>query len=224
MRLQDLGRVTPAHTAIDAHAAKQLRQWLCRKHRSGTGRSCASRTDSYGIDNEELDEPDEQRTLEVHRALLDIVGTLGAPATTQKPIRFTSRHGGVDGFERLEIGWSRHALPEYANPIGAALLPIPTISAYHEDSIDDGVLVMKRNHPSEYKNPIAGTVSSPLCFTGASLWSALVGSENSYCNDLDYAYPVVYGSNEFNSNGFAGGMIDSASGETNVPISSYFRG
>ena len=31
------GRIAPAYRAIDAHATKRLRQWLCRKHKVRTG-------------------------------------------------------------------------------------------------------------------------------------------------------------------------------------------
>ena len=33
-----LGQVTPAYAAIDAHAIKRLRQWLCRKHKVRSGK------------------------------------------------------------------------------------------------------------------------------------------------------------------------------------------
>ena len=33
-----LGQVSPAYCAVDAHAEKRLRQWLCRKHKVKSGR------------------------------------------------------------------------------------------------------------------------------------------------------------------------------------------
>ncbi len=33
-----LGQVSPAYAAVDAHATKRLRQWLCRKHKVRTGK------------------------------------------------------------------------------------------------------------------------------------------------------------------------------------------
>ena len=33
-----LGQVAPAYAAIDAHATKRLRQWLCRKHKVKYGK------------------------------------------------------------------------------------------------------------------------------------------------------------------------------------------
>ena len=34
-----LGQVAPAYAAIDAHATKRLRQWLCRKHKVKSGKN-----------------------------------------------------------------------------------------------------------------------------------------------------------------------------------------
>ena len=33
-----LGQVSPAYNAIDRHAVRRLRQWLCRKHKVKTGK------------------------------------------------------------------------------------------------------------------------------------------------------------------------------------------
>ena len=33
-----LGQVSPAYAALDAHATKRLRQWLCRKHKVKSGK------------------------------------------------------------------------------------------------------------------------------------------------------------------------------------------
>ena len=33
-----LGQVSPAFRAVDAHACKRLRQWLCRKHKVRSGK------------------------------------------------------------------------------------------------------------------------------------------------------------------------------------------
>ena len=33
-----LGQVRPAYAAIDQHATRRLRQWLCRKHQVWSGR------------------------------------------------------------------------------------------------------------------------------------------------------------------------------------------
>ena len=33
-----LGQVSPAYRAVDAHAIKRLRQWLCRKHKVKAGK------------------------------------------------------------------------------------------------------------------------------------------------------------------------------------------
>ena len=34
-----LGQVSPAYSAVDQHAARRLRQWLCRKHKVRDGKS-----------------------------------------------------------------------------------------------------------------------------------------------------------------------------------------
>ena len=44
-----LGQVSPAYAAVDAHAIRRLRQWLCRKHKDGPGSTCASRMSAYGM-------------------------------------------------------------------------------------------------------------------------------------------------------------------------------
>ena len=33
-----LGQVSPAYHALDRHAVKRLRQWLCRKHKVRAGK------------------------------------------------------------------------------------------------------------------------------------------------------------------------------------------
>ena len=33
-----LGQVSPAYAAIDQHATRRLRQWLCRKHKVSAGK------------------------------------------------------------------------------------------------------------------------------------------------------------------------------------------
>ena len=33
-----LGQVSPAYRAVDAHAAQRLRPWLCRKHKARSGK------------------------------------------------------------------------------------------------------------------------------------------------------------------------------------------
>ena len=33
-----LGQVSPAYSAVDAHVTKRLRQWLCRKHKTKSGK------------------------------------------------------------------------------------------------------------------------------------------------------------------------------------------
>ncbi len=33
-----VGQVSPAHEAVDRHATRRLRQWLCRKHQVRTGK------------------------------------------------------------------------------------------------------------------------------------------------------------------------------------------
>ena len=34
----DLGQVSPACKAVDVHATRRLRQWLCRKHKVRSGK------------------------------------------------------------------------------------------------------------------------------------------------------------------------------------------
>ena len=43
-----LGQVSPAYRAIDRHAVRRLRQWLCRRHKVRSGGRCASRTRGCG--------------------------------------------------------------------------------------------------------------------------------------------------------------------------------
>ena len=44
-----LGQVSPAYAAIDRHATRRLRQWLCRKHKVRSGKSVRwSRTSDCG--------------------------------------------------------------------------------------------------------------------------------------------------------------------------------
>ena len=39
-----LGNVSPAYSAVNQHAVRRLRQWLCRKQQdASTGNSCTSR-------------------------------------------------------------------------------------------------------------------------------------------------------------------------------------
>ena len=37
-RYFQLGQVSPAYATVDAHTAKRLRQWLCRKHKVRSGK------------------------------------------------------------------------------------------------------------------------------------------------------------------------------------------
>ena len=44
-RYFQLGQVSPAYVAVDAHASKRLRQWLCRKHKVRRGKFVGFITD-----------------------------------------------------------------------------------------------------------------------------------------------------------------------------------
>ncbi len=48
-----LGQVSAAYVAVDAHATKRFRQWLCRKHKVGSGKyvrfSHAKLYEKYGL-------------------------------------------------------------------------------------------------------------------------------------------------------------------------------
>ena len=44
-----LGQVSPAYRALDRHAIKRLRQWLCRKHKVKSGKYVRFRTCGYGL-------------------------------------------------------------------------------------------------------------------------------------------------------------------------------
>ena len=45
-----LGQVSTAYAAVDAHAAKQLRQWLCRKHKVRSGKYVCFSSDRLSLD------------------------------------------------------------------------------------------------------------------------------------------------------------------------------
>ena len=47
-RYFQLGQVSPAYAAIDAHTTKRLRQWLCRKHKVRGGKFVRFPTRSCG--------------------------------------------------------------------------------------------------------------------------------------------------------------------------------
>ena len=177
------------------------------------------------VDNDDLDEADEQRVYEVHQALLNIwalLGDRGRDRTTDT-VYVTKRR--VGGLGWLEFRWNWHAVLEYTYP--TFLGHNPTIAAYSEGGIEAGRLVSRRNDISERNNMIAGTVSSAVYVTAASLWPALVASDRKYCDNLDYYDPRQddpIREDEYNSNGYAAGIINSVSGTTDAPISSYFLG
>ena len=177
------------------------------------------------VDNDDLDEADEQRVYEVHQALLNIWALLGERGRdrTTDTVYVTKRR--VGGLGWLEHRWNWHAALEYTYP--TFLGHNPTIAAYSHGGIVAGRLVRRRNDISEHNNMTAGTVSSAVYVTAASLWPALVASDRKYCNNLDYYDlreddPIQ--EDEYNSNGYAAGIINSVSGTTDAPISSYFLG
>ena len=177
------------------------------------------------VENDDLDEADEQRVYEVHQALLNIWALLGERGRdrTTDTVYVTKRR--VGGLGWLEHRWNWHAALEYTYP--TFLGHNPTIAAYSEGGIETGRLVRRRNDISERNNMTAGTVSSTVYVTAASLWPALVASDRKYCDNLDYYDPREddpIQEDEYNSNGYAAGIINSVSGTTDAPISSYFLG
>ena len=182
--------------------------------------------DFSGEENDDLDESDEQRIFEVHQALLNIWAILGDRGhdRTSDTVYVTRRRVGGLGWLPYSQNW--HVALEYAFPtfIGHN----PTIAAYNEGGINDGLLVSKRNNIRERNNDIDGTVTSPLYPTAALLWPALVASDWNYCDTLEYAHPFQehqpYGRYEYNSNGYVAGIVSSVSGTTNAQIDTYFLG
>ena len=81
------------------------------------------------------------------------------------------------------------------------------------------------NNFSEHNNEVAGIVTSPTYPSGASLWSALLLSERRHCQNIGYAHLLhePHEADEFNSNGFAAGIINSVLGTTNAPIHTYYE-
>ena len=131
----------------------------------------------------------------------------------------------MGGLGWLEFRWNWHAALEYTYP--TFLGHNPTIAAYSEGGIEAGRLVRRRNDISEHNNMIAGTVSFAVYVTAASLWPALVASDRKYCDNLDYYDPRenhTIREDEYNSNGYAAGIINSVSGTIDAPISSYYLG
>ncbi len=193
--------------------------------------------DYSGIENDDLDEPIEQRIFEVHQSLLNIYaliraqgrGNLDIPANK---VLVTKRRvvlpllglderwsWGIDGAD--ENDW--HAALEY--PLVEtydALSRNPTIAAYQRSD----KLVSKRNQLSERNNLFAGTVTSSVLANMATIWVALADKERNYCNNLDYAYPSLLSAepDEYNSNGFAAGIIASIVATTDAPIHTFFLG
>ena len=102
----------------------------------------------------------------------------------------------------------------------------PTIAAYNVGDVNTGKLVNKRNDISERNNLFAGTVTlEPENFF--SVWIALAASDRKYCKKLDYAHPFQSGpirADEYNSNGYIAGIINSIDGSTNAPIGTFFLG
>ena len=99
----------------------------------------------------------------------------------------------------------------------------PTIAAYNES----GILVARRNDPSERNNLFAGTVTvGPANYF--TVWTALAASDRNYRScppHLDYRYPTeLLATDEYNSNGYIAGIINSVNGVTNAPIASYLFG
>ena len=46
-----LGQVSPAYAAVDRHATRRLRQWLCRKHKVRSGKSVRFPNEQLWIDD-----------------------------------------------------------------------------------------------------------------------------------------------------------------------------
>ena len=193
--------------------------------------------DFAGIDRDDLDEADEQRIFEVHQSLLNIYAFLGPQGRGNldipaNKVLVTKRRVVLpllDLDERWSwgIGWADendwHAALEY--PLVEtydALSHNPTIAAYQRSD----KLVSKRNQISERNNLFAGTVTSSVLANMATVWVALADKERNYCHDLDYAFPSLLSpeQDEYNSNGFAAGIIASIVATTDAPIHTFFLG
>ena len=97
----------------------------------------------------------------------------------------------------------------------------PTIAAYQRS----GRLESERNHPSERNNLFSGTVSATGLPGTVSIWLALSRADRKYCDSIDYRFPLEpFAAGEYNSNGFAAGIINAIHGMTNAPIESYLYG
>ena len=175
------------------------------------------------IDDDSLDEQDEQRQFEVHQSLLNIWDLLSQRGLTQtSDTVYVTRRRVVRRFG-IDSNW--HAALEY---VSASTLGLnPTIAAYNSGGfLVSGQLVSRLNQLSEHNNIVAGIVTSLIYPTGSSLWSALLWSERFYCQNLDYAHPLFepHEPDEYNSNGFSAGIIDSVFGTTNAPIGTFYLG
>ncbi len=97
----------------------------------------------------------------------------------------------------------------------------PTIAAYQRS----GMLKSERNHPSERNNLYSGTVSATGLPSTVSIWLALSRADRKYCDSLDYRWPWErLATDEYNSNGFAAGIIGTINGMTDAPIGTYLFG
>jgi len=193
--------------------------------------------DFSGIGNEDLDDSIEQRIFEVHQSLLNIYALIGAQGRGNLDIpankvlvtkrRVVLPRLGLGKRWSWGIDWADendwHAALEY--PLVETYNELshnPTIAAYQRSD----KLVSERNHISERNNLFAGTVTSSALANMATIWIALVDKERNYCNDLDYAFPSTSPpeQDEYNSNGFAAGIIASIVATTDAPIRTFYLG
>lgn len=173
------------------------------------------------VETDDLDEPVEQRDMEILNALLGTwrllsargsIQQLGTPGTiyvTKRRPHATRHIGDWAPFDVGDLNW--HAALNYV-PYSfgpTAVTPIRVIAAYK----DDLKLVSLWNNPVELNNQIVGALESPVYSTALSLWAALINSDTGYDDELPYAWEPSPPPGKYNSNGFAVGIIESVFAE-----------
>ena len=192
--------------------------------------------DFSGIDRDDLDAPNEQRVFEVEQGLFAIWRLFGQGVGNQAEdpdfdrdsdtvyvTRRRVRFGGINW--SLRDSWWHTAL-EYTYPTAdlVANFHNPTIAAYNES----GLLVSRRNDPSERGNEVVASVTSTRHATPVALWGALVRADKNYRNCLpfvDYDFPIDGDDDDaHNSNGYVAGILNFVGAAPIAALGTYTLG
>ena len=172
----------------------------------------------------------DDRLDEVQQGLFNIYALFGAQGRKNVDVpanRVIVTKRRVRGLKWAILPFNWHAVLEFPLTETYGVLGYnPTIAAYNVGDVNTGKLVNRRNDISERNNLFAGIVTlEPENFV--SVWVSLSASDRKYCKNLDYAHPFQsdpIGPDEYNSNGYIAGIINSIAGSTNAPISSFYLG